>query len=61
VKQARANGLPVSQVQRDRNTKFAKSFEAALRRNPVKTVANAYPSPNMNAYVERFILSIQQE
>jgi putative transposase len=61
VKQARAKGLPVSQVRRDRDTKFTKSFDAALKRHRVKTVTNAYRSPNTNAYVERFIQSIQQE
>ncbi len=61
VKQARAKKLPVSQVQRDRETKFTMSFDVALKRNRVKPVANAYRSPNTDAYVERFIQSIQQE
>jgi putative transposase len=61
VKQARAKGLPVSQVQRDRDTKFTKSFDASLKRSRVKVVTNAYRSPNTNAFVERFIQSIEQE
>jgi putative transposase len=61
VKQARAKGLPVRQVQRDRDTKFTRSFDAALKRRRVKVVTNAFRSPNTNAYVERFIQSIQQE
>jgi transposase InsO family protein len=48
-------------VQRDRDTTFTKSFDAALKRIRVKTVASAYRSPNTNAYVERFIQPIQQE
>ncbi len=61
VKQARAKGLPVSQVQRDRDTKFTKSFDGVLKRNRAKVVSNAYRSPNTNAFVERFIQSIETE
>jgi putative transposase len=61
VKQARAQGLPVAKVQRDRDTKFTRQFDAALKRSHVRVVPNAYRSPNTNAYVERFIQSISQE
>jgi putative transposase len=61
VRQARDLGLPVAKVQRDRDTKFTRSFDAALKCRHVKVVPNAYRSPNTNAYVERFIQSISQE
>jgi putative transposase len=61
VKQAREQGLPVRYVQHDRDKKFTNSFDAALRSRHVKPVKNAYRSPNTNAFVERFIQSLQQE
>ena len=61
VRQAREHGLPVARVQRDRDTKFTRSFDAAMKRSHVRVVPNAYRSPNTNAYVERFIQSISQE
>jgi putative transposase len=61
VKLARERGLPVRYVQHDRDKKFTKSFDAALRSRRVKAVKNAYRSPNTNAFVERFVQSIQQE
>jgi putative transposase len=48
-------------IQRDRDTKFPRSFDAALKSRHVKVVKNAYRSPNTNAFVERFVQSIQQE
>lgn len=61
VRQAREQGLPVAQVQRDRDSKFTRSFDAAMTRRRVRVVTNAYRSPNTNAFVERFIQSISQE
>lgn len=61
VKQARAQGLPVCYVQRDRDSKFTRSFDQHLKRLRVKAVKNAYRAPNTNAFVERFIQSIKQE
>jgi putative transposase len=61
VRQARAQGLPVAKVQRDRDTKFTRTFDSALKHRHVRVVPNAYRSPNTNAYVERFIQSISQE
>jgi putative transposase len=61
VQQARALGLPVGYVQHDRDAKFTKSFDAALRQRRVKPMRNAFCSPNTNAFVERFIQSIGQE
>jgi putative transposase len=61
VTQARDQGLPVKCVQRDRDTKFTRSFDRTLKASRVKVVKNAYRSPNTNAYVERFIQSISTE
>lgn len=61
VNQAREKSLPVRYVQRDRDTKFTKSFDQALKRRRVKIKAGAYRLPNTNAFVERFIQSVQQE
>jgi putative transposase len=61
VNQAREQGLPVTLVQHDRDTKFTKSFDARLKTHRVPAKVGAYRSPNTNAYVERFIQSIEQE
>lgn len=61
VKQARVGNLPVALLQHDRDTKFTKSFDAQLKRMRVKVKRGAYRAPNTNAFVERFIQSIEQE
>jgi putative transposase len=61
VKQARGSGLPITYVQRDRDRKFTKSFDAKLKSLRVKMKPGALRSPNTNAFVERFIQSIGQE
>ena len=48
-------------MQHDRNTKFTRSFDQALNSKRVKLLKNAYRALNTNAYVERFIQSLQQE
>jgi len=61
VRQARDGGLPVALLQRDRDTKFTKSFDAKLKSLRVKVKRGAFRAPNTNAFVERFIQSIEQE
>lgn len=61
VHQARRQGLPVALLQHDRDTKFTKAFDATLKRQRVKIKRGAYRAPNTNAFVERFIQSIEQE
>jgi transposase InsO family protein len=61
VRVARARGIPVWFVQHDRDTKFTRSFDAALKRYRLKVIRGAYRSPNTNAFVERFIQSIAPE
>ena len=61
VNQARAQGLPVRMVRHDRDTKFTKAFDAKLKSRRVQIIRLSYRSPNTNAFVERFIQSIEQE
>ena len=61
VKQARGNGLSITYVQRDRDRKFTKSFDAKFKSLRVKMKPGAFRAPNTNAFVERFIQSIGQE
>src|SRR4051812_35779955 len=61
VEQARGEGLPVAKLMHDRDTAFSKVFDNALRRRRVKIVKAQFRAPNMNAYAERFVQTIQQE
>lgn len=61
VKQARAEGLPIRYVQRDRDGKFAAAFDAALQHARVEVVPSPPKSPNTQAFVERFIGSLRSE
>jgi putative transposase len=61
VEQARGAGLPVARLMRDNDSSFSTVFDEALRRKHVKIVKTQFRSPNMNAFVERFVQSIQQE
>jgi putative transposase len=61
VEQAREQKLPVSTLQRDRDSKFTAAVDKALRSKRVKVKVNQFRSPNTNAFVERFVQSIQQE
>jgi putative transposase len=45
----------------DRDTKFTKLFDEALTAGKRNVKVLAFRSPNTNAYVERFIQSLQQE
>lgn len=61
VKEARGQKLHVATVQRGRDSKFTKAVDQALRSNRVKVKKNEFRAPNTNAFVERFVQSIQQE
>jgi putative transposase len=61
VNQARGQGLRVRYVQHDRDGKFAKGFDKALKRRHVKIVRSPVCAPNCQAFVERFIGSIRWE
>jgi putative transposase len=45
----------------DRDTKFTKSFDELFSAGKQNVKISAFRSPNTNAYVERFIQSLQQE
>lgn len=61
VKQARADGMRVRYVQRDRDGKFGNAFDAALQNHRVEVVPSPPQAPNTQAFVERFIGSIRRE
>lgn len=61
VDQARADGLRVATVMHDRDKMFSSAFDNALKRRRVKILRSPFRSPNMNAFVERFVQSIKQE
>lgn len=46
---------------RDRDTKFGKAFDAALRTKNIVPVRLPHRAPNLNAHVERFIQTAQNE
>jgi putative transposase len=60
--QARANtDCAPRLVLHDRDSKFFGSFQTVLRRQSVTPVSLQIRSPNMNAYAERFIQTLQHE
>jgi len=61
VKQARADGLRVRYVQRDRDGKFTAEFDATLRKSRSEAAPSPAKAPNTQAFVERFIGSIRRE
>ena len=58
---ARDHKLPADLVFHNADTKFGKAFDAALFRNGLRPRRLKPHSPNMNAFVERWIQSIQVE
>lgn len=46
---------------RDRDTKFGRAFDDALRAQNITPVRLPHCSPNLNAHVERFIQTVQME
>jgi putative transposase len=48
-------------VIRDNDSKYGTAFDAALKEAGISVQRTAIRSPNMNAYVERWILGIQSE
>lgn len=61
VQQARDAGLRVGRVMHDRDKMFSSAFTQTLRRRHVKRLRTPFRAPNTNAYIERFIQSIEQE
>jgi putative transposase len=61
IEHARANDLKVAILMRDRDSNYRDSFDAAFKARDIKIHQHRYRSPNLNAFVERFIQSIQHE
>ena len=61
LKDAESEGLEIKTLMHDRDTKFTKSFDAVLESASVEIERSAFRSPNTNAFVERFIQTLQQE
>lgn len=61
AEKARGSGTLVARAQHDRDTKFTKSFDQALKSLRVKLLKQAYRAPNTIAFVESFIQRLQQE
>ena len=61
MEHAEKNDLKVDLVTRDRDWNYRKAFDKALTDRGARVMMLAYRSPNLNAYVERFVQSIQQE
>jgi putative transposase len=61
TKHAEGNALKVGLVTRDRDRNYRQAFDNALRAKGADVMTLSYRSPNLNAYVERFVQSIQQE
>jgi putative transposase len=58
---AARNNLKVGLVSRDRDKLYRSNFDMILQRQGIDVQVLAYRSPNLHAYVERFIQSLQQE
>lgn len=52
---------PPTWVMHDADTKFTRQFDEILKNEGLKVKRHTPASPNLNAYVERFIQTIQQE
>jgi putative transposase len=54
-------GLEAKLLLRDPDSAYTRAFDGVLEEAGIDVSPLAYRSPNLNAYVERFIQSIQQE
>jgi putative transposase len=61
VDRARSSGLKVGQITRDNDGAYSKNFDEVMKKQRVGVVNSSFRAPNMNAYVERFIQTIQLE
>jgi putative transposase len=58
---AKAQDLAAEVVLRDRDSKYTAAFDGALEAGGVTVTRVGYRSPNQNAYVERFVQTIERE
>ncbi|MBL9000786.1 MAG: transposase [Phycisphaerae bacterium] len=56
-----ARGTACRVLTRDRDQKFGKAFDGALRAKGITPVRLPHCAPNLNAHVERFIQTLQNE
>ena len=61
LEHAHREELPVKCVSRDRDKKYRSNFDQILERQDIDVKVLAHRAPNLNAYVERFIQTIQVE
>jgi hypothetical protein len=58
---AKQEKLEVKKLMHDRDTKFTESFDGVFNGTEGEVKETAFRSPNTNAFVERFIQTLQQE
>jgi putative transposase len=61
LQHAKAEKLPVTMLFHDNDSKFSKAVDRDLKENRITVCKTAFRAPNTNAYVERFIQTVQQE
>lgn len=61
LEHARLEELPIETLMHDRDKKFTAKVDAKLQAMDIQVVKSAYRSPNTNAFVERFIQTLQRE
>ena len=61
IEHANRENLPATLVSRDRDKLYRNNFDHLLSIQGIDVKTLAYRSPNLNAYVERFIQTIQVE
>jgi Integrase core domain/Homeodomain-like domain len=61
IRHAEDHQLRIGLVTRDRDRNYRRAFDNALRATGADVMMLSYRSPNLNAYVERFVQSIQKE
>ena len=61
LKSTEENGQRVTLVTRDRGGEYGSNFDRFFEGRNIDVMRLAYRSPNLNAYVERFVQSIQKE
>jgi len=61
IEHAKQEGFQVDMVLRDNDQIYKKGFDRVMETEGVKTKRLALRSPNLNAYVERFIQTLQVE
>ena len=58
--QIEAKGMEVKILMHDRDTKFSKGVVKAMKSQGIKSHKSGFRAPKQNAFVERFIQTLQQ-